>query len=99
MEKLNLEVTVVVTEKLAIKKELDRVDGLYNSLRKDFKEQRINYDLLIDEVSKANKQNNRYRGLIVENEEKFSEFEKEVQELKSVIDLKNKAISRSNQEK
>ena len=26
MEKLNLEVTVVVTEKMALKKELDRVD-------------------------------------------------------------------------
>jgi len=29
MEKLNLEVTVVVTEKMALKKELDRVDTLY----------------------------------------------------------------------
>ena len=29
MEKLNLEVTVVVTEKMALKKELDRVDRLY----------------------------------------------------------------------
>ena len=29
MEKLNLEVTVVVTEKMALKKELDRIDGLY----------------------------------------------------------------------
>jgi hypothetical protein len=38
MEKLNLEVTVVVTEKLTLKKELDRVDGLYNSLKKEHKE-------------------------------------------------------------
>jgi len=29
MEKLNLEVTVVVTEKMALKKELDRVDRLF----------------------------------------------------------------------
>ena len=29
MEKLNLEVTVVVTEKMTLKKELDRVDNLY----------------------------------------------------------------------
>ena len=92
MEKLNLEVTVVVTEKLTLKKELDRVDGLYNSLKKEHKEQRVNYNLVVDEVSKANKQNNLYRGLIIDNEAKFSEFEKEVQQLKSVIDLKNKAI-------
>lgn len=71
MEKLNLEVTVVVTEKITMKKELDRVNGLYNTLQKDFKEQRVNFDLVTDEVSKANKQNNLYRGLIVENEEKF----------------------------
>jgi len=32
MERLNLEVTVVVTEKLAFKKELDRVEGLYRRL-------------------------------------------------------------------
>ena len=32
MEKLNVEVTVVVTEKLALKKELDRVDALYRRL-------------------------------------------------------------------
>ena len=33
-----MEVTVVLTEKATLKKELDRVDGLYNKLRKDFKE-------------------------------------------------------------
>ena len=55
MEKLNLEVTVVITEKMTLKKELDRVDSLYNKLRKDFKEQRVQFDLLVDEVSKANK--------------------------------------------
>jgi len=38
MEKLNVEVTVVVTEKLALKKELDRVDGLYRRLINEFKE-------------------------------------------------------------
>ena len=79
MEKLNLEVTVVVTEKITLKKELDRVDGLYNQLRKEHKEQRVNYNLIVDEVSKANKQNQLYRGLIIDNEAKFSEFEKEVQ--------------------
>ena len=55
MEKLNLEVTVVVTEKLTYKKELDRVNTQFENLRKDFKEQRVNYNLLIDEVSVINK--------------------------------------------
>jgi len=32
MEKLNVEVTVVVTEKIALKKELDRVDALFKRL-------------------------------------------------------------------
>ena len=32
MEKLKLEVTIVVTEKVALKKDLDRVDGLYHKM-------------------------------------------------------------------
>lgn len=38
MEKLKLEVTIVVTEKVALKKDLDRVDGLYHKIQKDFRE-------------------------------------------------------------
>lgn len=38
MEKLGLEVTVVVTEKLTLKKELNRVDSLYNKVQKNLKE-------------------------------------------------------------
>ena len=52
MEKLNLEVQVVVTEKMAMKKELDRVDNMYNKIKKEFKEQRVNYNLMVDENSK-----------------------------------------------
>ena len=77
-ERLNLEITVVITEKLALKKELDRADELYKTLRKDCKEQRINYNLLVDEVSALNKQNNQYRGLILENEIKLCEISKEI---------------------
>ena len=58
MEKLNLEVTVVITEKMTLKRELDRVDVLFRTLKKEYKEQRVNYNLLVDEVSAANKQNN-----------------------------------------
>ena len=74
MEKLSLEVTVVVTEKLTLKKELNRVDAMYNKVQKDFKEQRVNFDLLIDEVSTVNKQNAEYRGLILENEDKLGQI-------------------------
>lgn len=38
IEKLMLEATVVVTEKTAMKRELDRIDVLYNQLQKDFRE-------------------------------------------------------------
>ena len=71
MEKLSLEVTVVVTEKLTLKKELNRVDAMYNKVQKNLKEQRVNFDLLIDEVSTVNKQNAEYRSLIIENEDKL----------------------------
>ena len=54
-EKLNVEITVLLTEKLTLKKELDRLDNDHRKLKKDFKEQRVNYDLLMDEVSKTNK--------------------------------------------
>ena len=65
MEKLNLEVTVVVTEKLSLKKEYNRIEVMYRNLGKDNKELRANYNLLHDEVSILNKQNNEYRGTIV----------------------------------
>ncbi len=38
MEKLNLEVTVVVTEKMTMKKELDRLEIDFRMLKKEFKE-------------------------------------------------------------
>ena len=70
-EKLNVEITVLLTEKLTLKKELDRVDNDLRKMKKDFKEQRVNYDLLMDEVSRSNKQNSEYRGLILDNETKL----------------------------
>ena len=54
MEKLNLEVTVIVTEKLSLKKEYDRLDSLYSSLKRDNKELRVNYNLLVDENTEIN---------------------------------------------
>ena len=55
MEKLNLEVTVVVTEKLSLKKEYNRIDTLYRQMQKDNKELRVNYNLLVDENSTITK--------------------------------------------
>ena len=54
MEKLNLEVTVVVTEKLALKKEYNRVEQLYRNLQKETGQLRLNYNLLADENAKIN---------------------------------------------
>ena len=78
MEKLNLEVTVVITEKLTLKKELDRIDILYRQLKNQYKEQRVNYNLLVDEVTDLNTQNSKYRGLIMENEKKLGEIQTEI---------------------
>lgn len=55
MEKLNLEVQVVVTEKMAMKKELDRVDRQYAKVKKDFKEQRQTFGLMVDENTNLQK--------------------------------------------
>lgn len=98
MEKLNLEVTVVVTEKMTLKKELDRVDNLYRKMKKEYKEQRVNYNLLVDEVSKLNKQNGEYRGLILENESKLQQIGQDIIDLQANLEMKNKEIQRKEQE-
>jgi chromosome segregation ATPase len=98
MEKLNLEVTVVVTEKMTLKKELDRVDNLYRKMKKEYKEQRVNYNLLVDEVSKLTKQNGEYRGLILSNETKFQQIGQDIVDLQANLELKNKEIQRKEQE-
>ena len=71
MEKLNLEVTVVITEKLTLKKELDQLTISHRTLNTKYKEQRADYDLLADETIKVKKQNSEYRGLILNNESKL----------------------------
>ena len=38
MEKLNVEITVLVTEKLTLKKDYDRLENDHRKLKKDFKE-------------------------------------------------------------
>lgn len=55
MEKLRLEVTVMMTEKNSIKKELSRVNGLYSKLQREFKDQRENFNNLVDELTALKK--------------------------------------------
>ena len=98
MEKLNVEVQVVVTEKAQMKKELDRVNTLYSKLKREYKEQRQNFDLLVDELTSMRKQNQKYRGLILDNEQKLDHIGKEIQDLQKHIELKGKVIQRNNEE-
>ena len=46
MEKLNVEVTVVITEKLSLKKEYNRIETMYLNLKKDMKELREKYSMV-----------------------------------------------------
>jgi len=68
----------LVTEKLTLKKELDRLDNDHRKLKNDYKQQRVNYDLLMDEVSKTNKMNAEYRTLILDNETKLANVGQEI---------------------
>ena len=65
MEKLNVEVTVVVTEKLSLKKEYNRIETQYRNVSKDLRALRDNYNLLHDEIAEINKTNANFRGLIL----------------------------------
>lgn len=47
-------------------------------MRKNYKEARQNYDLLVDENSKVSKQNSEYRGLILNNEKKLHMIGQEI---------------------
>lgn len=79
--KLEVEITVIVTEKLTLKKEYDRLENEHRKIKKDFKEQRVNMDLLMDEVAKANKMNREYRGHILESDIKQDKLGNEISEL------------------
>ena len=81
-----------------MKKELERVEGLYNKLKKDFKEQRVNYDIIVDEVSSIQKQNSKYRTLILDNEKILNECSKEILDLQKHVELKNKSINKKDDE-
>ena len=97
-EKLNVEITVLVTEKLTLKKERDKLENDLRKLRNEYKQQRVNYDLLMDEVSKTNKQNAEYRTLILDNEKKLGEVGQEISELQKHLERKNQQLNRASDE-
>ena len=45
----------------------------------------MHYDLLVDELSKTNRQNSDYRSLIMDNEEKLQLVQKEIVDLQKNI--------------
>ena len=47
------------------------MDHLYTKAKKDLREANIKYNLKMDEADKANKLNNSYRQLILDNDAKF----------------------------
>lgn len=46
MNELSMEVHVVVTEKMTVKKELDRVDANFRKVKNDYKSQRSKFEIL-----------------------------------------------------
>lgn len=97
-EKLKLEVTVVATEKLAQKKELDRVHALYDKLLRDHSQHRIKYDLLVDDLTKANKSNSDYRSLIMDNQAKLNAVQQEIMELQERVTMEKKRTEAAQNE-
>ena len=81
MEKIRLEVTVIMTEKTSIKKECARVTGLYYKQQRDFKDQRELYNQLVEELAKLKKQNRGYRELIVDSDQKSNLLQQEIRTL------------------
>ena len=55
MEKINLELTIVTSEKMVMKKELDALTIDHRRLGREFREQRNAFDNLTDECNKIRK--------------------------------------------
>ena len=68
------------------------MDHLYHQLKKEFKEQRVGYNLLVDEVSTTNKKNQEYRSLIITNETQMEELGKEILDIQKLVKLKEQAV-------
>ena len=99
VEKLRLEITVIVADKTMIKRELGRVNGLYTKLQRDNKEQREQYNALVDEVSQINQQNSTYRALLIENEAMQAKYQNEIRKYLQTIDMQKKLVDRFKEEK
>lgn len=64
-----------------MKKELNRIDVLYNKMQKDFKETRIQFGLMVDEISELRTHNKNYREIIAVNEKKAEVVNGEILDL------------------
>ena len=98
MEKLNIELTVVTTEKISYKKEVDRIQNEKTMLTLEFRALREMNNLNLDEIAKANKQNAEYRGIIIGAEEAQNDLNNDIIGLQQVIDRKNKTIAAGEDE-
>ena len=96
MEKLNIEITVVVAEKISLKKEYDSLTMEFRRLKLDYNEQRETYNVIVDEMGKLSSQNAEYRGLILENEKRVSMLGDEISDINKMMERKNTTINRSN---
>ena len=96
MEKLNIEITVVVAEKISLKKEYDSLTMDFRRLKLDYNEQRETYNVIVDEMGKLSSQNAEYRGLILDNEKRVSMLGDEISDINKMMERKNTTINRSN---
>mmetsp|Transcript_28419 Transcript_28419/g.43023 ORF Transcript_28419/g.43023 Transcript_28419/m.43023 type:complete len:158 (-) Transcript_28419:454-927(-) len=98
MAELNLEVSVVVTEKMTTKKEYERVEREYKKMHNDYKDYRTRYDELQDNHAKTNKLNSEFRGLILDNQSKLLQLGQDIQLFQKTIESKNKQVNRAKDE-
>ena len=98
MEKLNLEITVVVQEKMSLNNEYNALTIDFRRLTSEFKAARENFDNLVDENTNILKQNNAYRGLLLDNEKQLQMISSEIQDMQRIINSKNIEITRKQEE-
>eukprot|EP00347_Sterkiella_histriomuscorum_P023898 403333005 len=96
--KMDFDLTVVLTEKQAMKKEMDRQDNEIRQYLKDMKELTLKYDLLTDDNSKNLRQNSDYRDLIIGNENKMKLYREEMKEQQRLLEIRDEHIGKLKEE-
>jgi len=85
MAKLKVDLTISNAELATSKKEVKRLVGAASRYEIDIKALRSELEVLFDEVQRVNKQNNTYRSLMLEHENKMNEMQMKVIELQNKI--------------